>query len=1118
MFKNSVLCPKIISAFAVFCALAHCGAAFAAERDSLRDCGARIAVAADFPLMRGEDGSAVVKEYKSKGAGGKTSHVLFAMHFNSDPSAWEEMKFSFVPSESGVVRLSLSGVEKRRGASVRKLASYYDDLKIDGAPHPNGGFENGFAGFSFANPAPKIVFGSNRAASGGACLRAWSRTYTCATLKVERGRPCEISVMTRPAGELPEIEDAFIDISAAANSSENSFPKAGAVAFDGINFWLAGSDGAVKTLRFPPKNGKPAKISVGGENRAGRYLYLLHRMDNSASKPDAYIASVIVKTTGNKPVKRFVKIDRDCGRKNAYAPAHNAKAVFFGDAENKRDVWYLSRFETGGLTDVEEITFNTWADGDWSIAAATLSDTDVPTFEVWKPAPDKWAAADIPAKMSVLENSALDLSRFFPDAEAGAFGRVIVSPRGTMAFEKTPERDARFKSFTMSLAPFFRIADIDARKRSLKSYAAQIRRAGYNCVRMEFEQFKSHSERKNFKTAMDCLDYFFSELKKNGVYVHLVITWQELGERGFKMGEMRDDSKLRCLFGDKTAWRAWRNVAELQLNHFNPYTNLAWKDDPMFLQVEHFNELSIVLSRLKRGTPRTQKLVLSKWRKWLEKKYGTVEKLNESWNRKGFVYNSGTFDYADFSEVGEPFVKNPDWQEFALDRKTRFLKFCNKTVRETGYKGIIASENVASSPAQNVPRGEMFESIISNTYFAHPTGLNTKDAATRQNSCIGDAFPNLGSVLSRRFADRPIGITEFNHCWWNMRRYEVLGTFAPYAAFQNMSMLTIHEDIVPSDVNGLLPPHLKLNPFRICRSPIVRASELLSACFFVRGDVARAKSRVDMVMAGEYFEKNPIESQKAVNSEQMKVALLTGFAVDCGGARPDSLKSLAPKPADMRMPPIGSSDTIMEAWFQDVVPNADGGGFDLRGFVAKMRENKILPAGNSTDISRGIFQTDTGEITMNVPEKSLKISTPKSQLLVSESGVGADLGNLKVLSSSVPAAVAAASLDGLDLGKSRRIVLIYATAEANTDMKTSFDFLRMLDSGKAPILLKTGTLKAELKLDPTAKYAVYPLSLDGARRAPIPAKSANGVLKLEIDTSGLPHGATTLFEIAAVGN
>lgn len=115
----------------------------------------------------------------------------------------------------------------------------------------------------------------------------------------------------------------------------------------------------------------------------------------------------------------------------------------------------------------------------------------------------------------------------------------------------------------------------------------------------------------------------------------------------------------------------------------------------------------------------------------------------------------------------------------------------------------------------------------------------------------------------------------------------------------------------------------------------MRASELLSACFFVRGDVARAKSRVDMVMSGEYFEKNPIESQKAVNSEQMKVALLTGFAVDCGGARPASLKSLAPKPADMRMPPIDSSDTIMEAWFQDVVPNADGGGFDLRGIRRK---------------------------------------------------------------------------------------------------------------------------------------------------------------------------------------
>ena len=180
-----------------------------------------------------------------------------------------------------------------------------------------------------------------------------------------------------------------------------------------------------------------------------------------------------------------------------------------------------------------------------------------------------------------------------------------------------------------------------------------------------------------------------------------------------------------------------------------------------------------------------------------------------------------------------------------------------------------------------------------------------------------------------------------------------------------------------------------------------------------------------------------------------------------------------------------------------------------------MRENKILPKRNITDIDAGVFQTDTGEIVFDASKKSVKIRTPKSQLAVLEKSEKTDLGDLKILSTSVSAAIGITSLDGSPIRESSRLILAYATDEANTDMRASFDRQRALDFGKAPILLRKGVLRANLKLDASKKYAVYPLCLDGTRRAPIPAKFKNGELKLLIDTGKLPDGITTMFEIAA---
>ncbi len=1102
----------------LFCVFLTLNAMSAPDTSVIKDCGARIVVAGEMPIDIAENSNA--KKYTLKRKGGKVTHAVFATHFNSNLNDWEEVKLAFIPKESGQLRVIINGFEKKSKGKVRKLASYYDNLKVNGKLFPNGDFENGLEEFPLNATQPRIIANPKYVKFGKRCLRAWSGSFAGTKLDVVAGKRYEISIMTCPAGELIVDDDFLVDLSNNSSVVQSQTAKnENERRIDGIRFSARELDSNSCAVSLSVgKSARSAKIKIDDNDATGNYIYLLHRMDRADAKENEHLATLVVYTLDGKRRGIPVRFGVDCALKDDYKPAMNAKAVYFEDEKNRKGAWYLSRFEINSNFPVTALEFSTWRNLSWSVCAATITDKKVFTFETWEPSSSEWSLADIPENVDIIKGSALDLSGFYDGKDVDARGRVIVSPRGTFAFKNQPDKDVRFRGFTMSLGRFFRfIENVDERKAALKKYAEQIRLAGYNCVRMEYERYKGYEARATGKIdeMMDCLDYFFAELKKNGIYHHLVFTWQEVGLKNHIMGAHRDDVKLRCIFCDPEALEAWKRTAEFQLNHVNPYTGLAWKDDPMFLQVEHFNELSISLSRLhSRATDKTRDFVHASFRKWLKEKYGTIEKLNETWNTKGFVKMSGSFKYKSFDEIVKPYVYNPDWQEFALTSKTKFLQFCNDVVRATGYDGIIASENITSTPAQNPPRSRMFDSVVANTYFTHPSGFGSKDVTIKQKSLVGDYFSNLGSVVSRRIADRPIGITEYNYCWWNFRRYEILGTFTPYAAFQNMSMLVIHENAVPAETNYGYTR--RLNPFTVYRSPILRAAEVMSSCFFIRGDVKPSKKRVDIVISEDYLKNNKRASFKAMNTEQMKLSLLTALATDCQTPRPSRVSGAEVKPADMRISPIGSSDTIMEAWFHDVVLNKDGGGFDLKGFVEKMRQKNVLPKDNITDIDNGIFQTDTGEIIFNAKNNSIKISTEKSQLTVLEKSEVVDLGNLRIESTSTSASIGVASLDGKKISESGRLMLIYATAEANTGMKTSFNKEYMITFGKTPTLIKNGVLRATLKLDASKKYAVYPLALNGERREPISAKFENGILDINIDNSKLPNGATTMFEIAEV--
>ena len=123
------------------------------------------------------------------------------------------------------------------------------------------------------------------------------------------------------------------------------------------------------------------------------------------------------------------------------------------------------------------------------------------------------------------------------------------------------------------------------------------------------------------------------------------------------------------------------------------------------------------------------------------------------------------------------------------------------------------------------------------------------------------------------------------------------------------------------------------------------------------------------------------------------------------------------------------------------------------------------------------------------------------------------------------ATVFATSLDGEPLAASSRILVTHLTDAQNTGARYADAAMTvLLDWGRLPYLMRAG--KADIELFTTAKgsqdeqlpfannpFRVFALSSSGARRAEIPCRYADGVLRFVADVARDPAEATFLYEV-----
>ena len=859
------------------------------------------------------------------------------------------------------------------------------------------------------------------------------------------------------------------------------------------------------------RNGlKNAFIDLSQTMPAASRLYIIHTSCFNSEPKGTPIGSVTAVFDDGSSVSKDVTMGVDLMDWWAAGDLANARVVARKGGPSSNVGVFLSKFELSNTPRrIKSIEFKSNGKALWIVAGATLSERDISlaASTLKFSANSEWKAVDM-SDIQIKKGSALDLSGLMEEGPAGKHGRLTVSKSGALVFEDSPDVPQRFRGFN-SFWPIKKIGDVpkEQMREQIAKYAELVRGSGYNIVRPLYSDNylmgNSKVDAQYNPDRLDNIDWLVASLKARGIYTYATIAAYRVGSADARKGWLeRDTVKLKMFLGDPETRARWKACAENLLNHVNPYTGKAWKDEPAIAILEPYNEQETAYLKLSDLKGDALLLCEQKWGAWLKSRYGTLEKLAEAGKDPSMPPNA-SFDAMKLPARGTGFLAN----EFILFRRNlaeECFKWYNGIIRGIGYKGLVSQYNFDQKLISSAVRWENCEVVSMNGYFAHPTNTINPGSQCVQNSSVGNIGGYWRSMNATRFSDRPFFNTEQKQAFWNKYRHEDGLLFAAYSAFQGFSAVMVHCD----------PVLFKAEPnfdFTSAYDPVAMANEFISACLFKRGDVKRSEKAVELLIPPDYVNIS-CNGEKAVNTNQSRIALMTGFSIAFADLKKlPSIADSSVKP-DMIIGPDSGAEVKGSAWAASVAESKDN-KFDLKEFVKSLKAKGILPESNLSNPDNEIFQSGTGEIVLRAKENLLKVVTPKTEAVTLESGKAEQLSCLSVLGSSAPASVSVSSIDGKSLDSSSRIVLIYATDAVNSGMELSSDRITLIKQGGLPILMQTGKLKAALKVAAPEGMTLFALGMDGSRKEKLQMKAGNGSLKIEIDTAKLKNGPTPFFEI-----
>jgi len=361
-------------------------------------------------------------------------------------------------------------------------------------------------------------------------------------------------------------------------------------------------------------------------------------------------------------------------------------------------------------------------------------------------------------------------------------------PAGNHGFLKVDGDNFRFEDGT--LGKFWGVMFNGGANFPTHEYAKQVARrlamAGCNIVRLHqldaewcvpniYQMYagpRLQNSRVLCEESLERLDYLIYCLKQEGIYLTIdMVTY-----RKFKSG---DGVKFANQLGDAARFYSMYDPVMIDLqkefieqiwNHYNPYTGLKYKDDPVFALCIIMNENNLFYDSSVRKNfvriPYYDNMFRDLFAQWLKEN-----------NIEYDAYNCPLFS------MDKPM------EDFKMYLSEKYYKEMMAKVREVGVKIPAVVSNWLHTNAE-VKLGELSDFTDMHKYVSDWHWGETEKVS--QHKCLTDGESILGNMGKVKIHGKPVFFTEWDITWPNAYRALGVPHFAAVACLQNWSGMTIH--------------------------------------------------------------------------------------------------------------------------------------------------------------------------------------------------------------------------------------------------------------------------------------------------------------------------------------
>ena len=854
-------------------------------------------------------------------------------------------------------------------------------------------------------------------------------------------------------------------------------------------------------------------------------LYVLHTACFAGSADHGVIGTITVHYPHQKSVVFTVRNHRDVADWWHPVSQSNARVVYTENNGSARVGVYLSRFDLpAGPATPQSISLHTAKGPEWIVLAMTLSSQSI-NLSAGNGvhtiiANRKWKRVHF-GRLLVRSGTALDMSFLIPKP-AGKYGFVTINHLGQLVFADRPSQPLRFLCDSQGMATLpAELTPMNHRR--MNEFAQQEARMGFNAIRSHmldaFLMFGSREDGVFDPQQLKLWDYFSAALKRQGIYLFLDITSDMMFPKGVTAHNFWRPIAYKRHFDTRLYWdpyvrKIWKKGVTELLDHVNPYTGLALKNNPQVIVMQTRNE-STLFKFLSFDKKRPHPGLLNLFRQWLQTRYGNTAALRLAWTQK---WSDGV-DRCDLPE-GQTlktvqFPKNMytgpaarDFQRFCIDTDKKLFLWMHGILQHLGAKVPATDFNYVPSYGMDITR-DVLPLVDMHCYHELPSHYLLPGSQQLGYSALNAKNPlgYLCTLAGCRQWGKPFTVSETGEPFWNRWRFEAGFCWPSMAALQGWNMVCNFGEVV------MFPPaqpkDMIIRPFQNAFDPANRAGQYIAALLYLRGDLRRSPHLIDVRLNARAILRHA-DSFAGIPAHIARLALLSGFG--CHVADDSQAAPCAPFTPNLVIPINRGARVVADRQGANIKA-AGAGGDKLARFVHTLQVKGILSPHNRTNVAAGRYQSDTGQIYINTHQLHIQVVTPASEGGTLLRGKTMHLPGLRFKNYGTPVGVFLGALDGRPLAKSSHLILLITSDAVNSGIQFT-NHRRILEGiGHAPILARIVHLRITLRHVEPAGLKLWALAYDGARVARLPLKVLGSHLTAMINTGDLPGGPTPFFEL-----